>query len=111
MILDTEFDQAKTRVAKIMVELGLAGTLERNVPDGTPRIIVRMIGSQRLVYQFTLKMEKLSKHHGNYDIHLDASSKCVNDIFEDNSRDEELTTVNILTSEGKLNFCMMCGSA
>ena len=37
MILVTEFDQAKTRVAKIMVELGLAGTLERrNVPDGSP---------------------------------------------------------------------------
>ena len=57
MILDTEFDQAKARVAKIMAELGLAGTLERNVPDGSsPRIIVRMIGSQRLVDQFTLKM-------------------------------------------------------
>ena len=90
MILDTEFDQAKARVAKIMAELGLAGTLERNVSDGSsPRIIVRMIGSQSLVDQFTLKMEKLSKHHGNYGVHLDATSKCVNDIFDDNSRDEK----------------------
>ena len=70
-----------------------------------------MIGSQRFVYQFTSKMEKLSKHHGNYGIHLDASSKLVNDIFQDNLRDEELTSVNILTSEGKLNFWLLCRSA
>jgi hypothetical protein len=83
MTLDTDFDQSKTRVAKIMIECHLAGTLQRVVEGDKPTIIVKMIGTQRLVHQFTLKMGKFSQHHDNFGIHLGNVSSHLNEIFQE----------------------------
>lgn len=90
MILDTSEPQMKTRVAKIMVQLSLAGTIRkvieerRGVSNTTTRVLsinVRIIGTQRSVHSFTLLIGKLSKHHDNFGYRLIAASEDVRAIF------------------------------
>lgn len=92
MMLDTGTPQMKTLVAKIMVKLSMAGTIqkvieEREAVSNTTTshaksfYNVRMIGTRRSVHDLTLLIGKLSKQYGNFRYHLLAVSKDVRAIL------------------------------